>query len=40
MKNMSHVMKDLKITNKLKVYGFDMVEGIGSFSFWWLRQGS
>ena len=40
MKNLSHVMKDLKMTNKLRVSVFAMVEEIGSFSFRWLRQGS
>ena len=40
MKNSSHVMKDLKMTNKLKVSGSAMVEEIGSFSFRRLRQGS
>ena len=39
-KNSSHVMKDLKMTNKLKVSICAMVEEIGSFSFQWLRKGS
>ena len=39
MKNSSHVMKDLKMTNKLRVFGFAIFEKIGSFIFWWLRHG-
>ena len=38
MKNSSHVMKYLKMTNKLKVSVCAMVEKIGSFSFRWLRR--
>ena len=39
-KNSSHVLKDLKMTNKLRVPGFAVFEKIGSFIFRWLRQGS
>ena len=40
MKNSSHVMKNLKMTNKLKVSVYAMVEEIVSFRFRWLRLGS
>ena len=37
MKNLIYVMKDLRMTNKLKIYVLDMDEKFGSFSFQWLR---
>ena len=39
MKNWIHVMKDLSMTDKLKVSGFHMVENFESYSFQWLRRG-
>ena len=38
MKNWIHVMKDLSMIDKLKVYVFDMVEKFESYSFRWLRR--
>ena len=37
MSNWIHVMKDLSMTDKLKVSVFDMVEKFESYSFQWLR---
>ena len=40
MKNLIYLMKDMRMTNKLKVSIFYMVENFGSYSFRWLRRGS
>ena len=39
MKNWTHVMKDLSMTDKLKASIFYMVENFKSYSFRWLRKG-
>ena len=37
MKSSSHIMKDFKVTNKLRISGISIYDRIESFSFWWLR---
>ena len=39
MKNLTHAMKDMNITNSLKAYVFYLDENFISCSFWWLRRG-